>query len=414
MPILLTKMNFLVLSAVLLVASPASAALFRARGGNATAGGIGDTLRAVAAALREGRDPAAAGRWWGRDGVSPPPRHYNTAARIVPGMVNVHLVPHSHDDVGWLKTVDQYAEGSHNGIQHTNVNLEIDTVLSSLLENADRHFIFVEQAFFQRWVEQQTDETIALMRGVVETGQLEFINGGWSMHDEAAPSYVDMIDQTTLGHRVIHDLFDVVPKTTWQIDPFGHSGTQSSLLSSQLAGYDAVFFGRIDYQDRIVRELKQSLEGIWRASASLGASAQTLFGAMDGYGPPLGDLCWDEVACGNNEPIQDDQRLEEFNVPLFTYSASVTALAMSLLYRPDADGTVHLLWPMGSDFQYTNAASTSTPPHPPTPASCKLLPLPRPCAARLVQESRQAYPLQQRELHRVACQLSLLDALDLR
>jgi glycerol kinase len=28
------------------------------------------------AALREGRDPAAAGRWWGRDGVSPPPRQY--------------------------------------------------------------------------------------------------------------------------------------------------------------------------------------------------------------------------------------------------------------------------------------------------------------------------------------------------
>ena len=29
-----------------------------------------------------------------------------------PGKLNVHLICHSHDDVGWLKTVDEYYYGS--------------------------------------------------------------------------------------------------------------------------------------------------------------------------------------------------------------------------------------------------------------------------------------------------------------
>jgi len=46
---------------------------------------------------------------------------YNTSGSVVEGKLNVHLVSHSHDDVGWLKTVDQYFVGSNNSIQASGV-----------------------------------------------------------------------------------------------------------------------------------------------------------------------------------------------------------------------------------------------------------------------------------------------------
>ena len=136
----------------------------------------------------------------------------------------------------------------------------------ALLEDPNRRFIEVEQAFFQRWWSDQTPAKQAAVQGLVASGQLEFINGalvrslarprahsharacafacalvpaiataearprshlplpptlpgGWSMHDEANPGFADMIDQTTLGHRLLKQQFGIQPRTTWQIDP---------------------------------------------------------------------------------------------------------------------------------------------------------------------------------------------------
>tara|TARA_B100000795_G_scaffold172297_1_gene129939 strand:+ start:365 stop:1081 length:717 start_codon:yes stop_codon:yes gene_type:complete len=138
---------------------------------------------------------------------------HNTHAAPRKGVLNVHIVPHTHDDVGWLKTVDEYYTGQNNSIQHAGVRYILDSVIRSLAEDPERKFVYAEQAFFQRWWAQQAAEVQALTRRLVRAGQLQFINGGWCMHDEAAPHYVDMIDQTTLGHRLLLEQFNVTPTT---------------------------------------------------------------------------------------------------------------------------------------------------------------------------------------------------------
>ena len=49
------------------------------------------------------------------------------------------------------------------------------------------------QAFFQIWYETQPAALQAQVQQLVANKQLTFTNGGWSMHDEANPTYIDML-----------------------------------------------------------------------------------------------------------------------------------------------------------------------------------------------------------------------------
>jgi len=52
----------------------------------------------------------------------------------------VHIIPHSHNDVGWLKTVQQYYDGTNPSAQRANVHEIIDSYMGNLLKDKDRTF----------------------------------------------------------------------------------------------------------------------------------------------------------------------------------------------------------------------------------------------------------------------------------
>ncbi|KAJ8567631.1 hypothetical protein K7X08_019839 [Anisodus acutangulus] len=256
---------------------------------------------------------------------------YNTGGGIVEGKLNVPLVPHSHDDVGWLKTIDQYYGACVENV--------LDSVVMSLRRDPNRKFVFAEMAFFNRWWIRQSPEIQEEVRNLVASGQLEFVNGGWCMHDEATCHYIDMIDQITLGHQLIKNEFNITPRAGWQIDPFGHSAVQAYLLGAEV-GFDSVHFARIDYQDRAKRKEDKALEVIWRALRTFGSSSQIFTNAFPvHYSPPTGFHF--EVDDEFFVPVLDDPLIFDFNVDIRVndfINAAITQLQDQRLLYDDCRG----------------------------------------------------------------------------
>ncbi|RXN26527.1 lysosomal alpha-mannosidase [Labeo rohita] len=274
---------------------------------------------------------------------------YKSCPATNPSMLNVHLVPHTHDDVGWLKTVDQYFYGDRNNIQHAGVQYILDSVIDQLQKDPARRFIYVETAFFYRWWKQQSQSTQRIVTQLVNEGRLEFINGGWCMSDEATTHYSAVIDQMTLGLRFLNDTFGECgrPRVAWHIDPFGHAREHASIFAQM--GYDGFFFGRLDYQDKARRMKTKEMEMLWRASESLTPPVADLFTGVlpNGYNPPEG-FCWDQ-SC-DDAPIRDDPDLEDYNVDEIVQLFVNTSYKQAAFYK-----TNHIIMTMGSDFQYENA-----------------------------------------------------------
>ena len=214
------------------------------------------------------------------------------AATAAPRL-NVHISPHSHEDVGWGETYLQYFYGTGPyPAAVRNVTRIIPQVIAGLLADPARRFSYVEIAFFALFWEGASPAQRADMRMLVAQGRLQFLNGAFSMHDEASPIWSDMVDNTAVGHRFIAETFgqSALPNTTWSIDPFGHSAFQG-VLSSPLAGFQGVLWGREPAELKAASAAARALERVWLPSRSQGIA--TFAGAFwdPGYDSPKWVRC---------------------------------------------------------------------------------------------------------------------------
>ena len=178
--------------------------------------------------------------------------------------LNVHIIPHTHDDLGWVKTIDEYYVGANDTVENAYAGVQyiLDGIYKALMNDPNKKFTYVEIAFFSIWWDEQTDEVKDNVRMLVQEDRLQFVNGGWSMSDESSVYYEDFINNMKKGHDFLNKTFGYKPTVGWQIDTFGHSNAALALFAEM--GFEAWFFARGDVQENEVRAQKKELEWIQR------------------------------------------------------------------------------------------------------------------------------------------------------
>ncbi|PRP89017.1 hypothetical protein PROFUN_02295 [Planoprotostelium fungivorum] len=238
--------------------------------------------------------------------------------------IEVFVVTHSHDDVGWLKPMEGYYKDQ--------VVYIISSMLVALKANPVRKYTQVEVAFVRRWWQDATQDQKTALYDFYHAGRIEFNLGGITMNDEATSSYYQEINQMTDGAKWLQDNLGAVPTAAWHIDPFGHSAATASLWS--LMGFNGFGLNRIPYDIKNRMKMNQGLEFIWRGSDSYGKTTEMFAHVMDSHYSTPNEMNFD----GNWDVAQ----VADATVKM--------AKERNSWYRHR-----YLLIPFGDDFTHTNA-----------------------------------------------------------
>ncbi|XP_011194009.1 alpha-mannosidase 2 [Zeugodacus cucurbitae] len=267
--------------------------------------------------------------------------------------LKVFIVPHSHNDPGWVKTFEDYYEHDTKHI--------LSNALRHLRENPDMTFIWAEISYFSRFYEDLGQHNKLEMKKLVQNRQLEFVSGGWVMPDEANSHWLSILMQLTEGQTWLKQNLNVTPTSSWSIDPFGHSPTLPYILKK--SGFQNHLIQRTHYSVKKELALKRQLEFHWRQIWDTTGSTGLFTHMMPFYSYDIPHTCGPDpkICCQF-----DFKRMHQFglscpwHVPPQPITEQNVAQRAELivdqwkkkaeLYRTNA-----LLIPLGDDFRFSQS-----------------------------------------------------------
>jgi len=146
-------------------------------------------------------------------------------------MQTVYLVPHTHYDVAWAFTKEEYLR----------INEAIIEEVLGLMETSEFKFC-LEQTFLLQEIEKRNPDFWQRIHNMVTAGKLEIVDGQYLMPDTMLPTGEVLIREILFGKRYCKQKLGIDVPVAWTVDSFGMNAQLPQIYRK--AGYKWLAFRR--------------------------------------------------------------------------------------------------------------------------------------------------------------------------